>query len=310
MKEQFINEGYINLNKITKEKCVEALKKIKQNRNFNSDLFLSESDFKKQTVRWGTNPKPGRNLTESIELESIVDDIRNELAQILGDDFEILFPKVICGVPKNWLTKYVLDDIFMTPIPNLGVFIKPEYLQFKKSSLRNSIDQILIFMGGADSKNVTSKVIEALSENEFKSIHLDIIIGSNNSNKLEIEGIANERGNFTLYFDRPHLADLMNTADLSIGAAGNTAWERVCVGLPSFIITLADNQVPIANYLNKLGFVSYIGHHDLVTTKLIQNSIRGEIKDRQLRNNFIVNKTICDGMGVSRVAKRIFLLIQ
>jgi hypothetical protein len=127
MKEQFISEGYINLNKITKEKCVEALKKIKQNRNFNSDLFLSESDFKKQTVRWGTNPKPGRNLTESIELESIVDDIRNELAQILGDDFEILFPKVICGVPKNWLPKYVLDDIFMTPIPNLGVFIKPEY---------------------------------------------------------------------------------------------------------------------------------------------------------------------------------------
>jgi UDP-2,4-diacetamido-2,4,6-trideoxy-beta-L-altropyranose hydrolase len=190
------------------------------------------------------------------------------------------------------------------------VFIKPEYLQFKKSSLRNSIDQILIFMGGADSKNVSSKVIEALSENEFNSIHLDIVIGSNNSNKLEIEGIANERGNCTVYFDRSHLADLMNTADLSIGAAGNAAWERVCVGLPSFIITLADNQVPLANYLNKLGFVSYIGHHDLVTTKLIQNSIRVEIKDRQLRNNFNVNKTIFDGMGVSRVAKRIYLLIQ
>jgi UDP-2,4-diacetamido-2,4,6-trideoxy-beta-L-altropyranose hydrolase len=190
------------------------------------------------------------------------------------------------------------------------VFIKPEYIQNKKSSLKNSIDRILIFMGGADSKNVTSKLIVALSENEFNSIHLDIVIGTNNSNKLEIDHLANERGNFTLYFDRPHLADLMNTADLSIGAGGNTAWERVCVGLPSFIITLADNQVPLANYLNNLGFVSYIGNYDIITNILIQNSIRKEIKDGQLRKNFNANKNICDGMGVSRVAKRISLLTQ
>jgi UDP-2,4-diacetamido-2,4,6-trideoxy-beta-L-altropyranose hydrolase len=188
------------------------------------------------------------------------------------------------------------------------VFIKPEYLQFKKSHIKDSIDRILIFMGGADSKNVTSKLIEALSENEFNSIHLDIVIGSNNSNKLEIEHKANKRGNFTIYFDRPHLADLMNTADLSIGAGGNTAWERVCIGLPSFIITLADNQVALANYLNNLGFVSYIGNYDIITNILIQNSIRKEIKDGQLRKNFIANKNICDGMGVSRVAKRIALL--
>jgi spore coat polysaccharide biosynthesis predicted glycosyltransferase SpsG len=165
-------------------------------------------------------------------------------------------------------------------------------------------------MGGADSKNVSPILIDALSENEFTSIHLDIVIGTNNSNKLEIEHKANKRGNFTLYFDRPHLADLMNKADLSIGAAGNTSWERICIGLPSFIITLAENQVPLANYLNNLGLVSYIGHHDIVTIKLIQNTIREEILEGKLRRNFISKNTVCDGMGISRISKKISFLIQ
>jgi hypothetical protein len=127
MKDQFINDGYLRLKNIDSQRCIDALKKIKGSRVFGSDLFLSEGDFKKQTVRWGTNPKPGRNLTESIDIDSAINDIKDELVQILGGDFEILFPKVICGVPEKWIPKYVLDDIFRTPIPNLGAFIKPEY---------------------------------------------------------------------------------------------------------------------------------------------------------------------------------------
>ena len=127
MKDFLIENGYFKLNNIPKNLCSDALKIIKDSRIFGPNLFLSEDDFKKQTVRWGTNPKPGRNLTENLNIKSMIDIVVNELAEVLGDNFEIMFPKVICGVPESWLPQYVKDDIFMNPIPNLGAFIKPEY---------------------------------------------------------------------------------------------------------------------------------------------------------------------------------------
>ena len=42
------------------------------------------------------------------------------------------------------------------------------------------------------------------------------------------------------------MAELISKCDLAIGAAGTTAWERCCLGLPSIIITIADNQTAVA----------------------------------------------------------------
>lgn len=127
MKEFFIENGYLQLNNIPNKLCFDALKIIKDSRVFGPNLFLNEEDFKKQSVRWGTNPKPGRNLTEKIDINSIINEIKNEINEILGNDFEVMFPKVICGVSEDWLPEYVKKETYMTPIPNLGAFIKEEY---------------------------------------------------------------------------------------------------------------------------------------------------------------------------------------
>jgi len=38
------------------------------------------------------------------------------------------------------------------------------------------------------------------------------------------------------------MAELMRDADLAIGAAGTTSWERCCLGLPTIALVLAENQ--------------------------------------------------------------------
>ena len=45
----------------------------------------------------------------------------------------------------------------------------------------------------------------------------------------------------------------MTDSDLAIGAAGSTSWERCCLGLPSMIGALADNQIFIADALQTAG---------------------------------------------------------
>ena len=40
----------------------------------------------------------------------------------------------------------------------------------------------------------------------------------------------------------PNLAKLMVNSDIAIGAGGVTTLERMCVGLPSIVISIAENQ--------------------------------------------------------------------
>jgi UDP-2,4-diacetamido-2,4,6-trideoxy-beta-L-altropyranose hydrolase len=50
-----------------------------------------------------------------------------------------------------------------------------------------------------------------------------------------------------------NMAQLMADSDLAIGAAGATSWERCCLGLPSIMLVVADNQLEVAKGLEEAG---------------------------------------------------------
>ena len=56
-----------------------------------------------------------------------------------------------------------------------------------------------------------------------------------------------------LHVDADNVPALMAQADLAIGAAGATAWERCCLGLPSLVVIAADNQRHVAAGLKAAG---------------------------------------------------------
>ena len=53
------------------------------------------------------------------------------------------------------------------------------------------------------------------------------------------------------HFNVNNMAELMSSADIGIGASGTSTWERCCLGLPSLVMILADNQKEIAEELAK-----------------------------------------------------------
>ncbi|MBP0556392.1 hypothetical protein J8J23_21505, partial [Mycobacterium tuberculosis] len=55
-----------------------------------------------------------------------------------------------------------------------------------------------------------------------------------------------------------NMAQLMANADLAIGAAGSTTWERWCVGLPVVRTVLADNQQVMAKALADKNLVKVV----------------------------------------------------
>jgi UDP-2,4-diacetamido-2,4,6-trideoxy-beta-L-altropyranose hydrolase len=96
------------------------------------------------------------------------------------------------------------------------------------------------------------------------------------------------------------MAERMCLADLSIGAAGSTSWERCCLGLPAVLVILAENQRLIGEALEQGGSVllleeSYITKQlDKITSRLLDS----DTGLRQLSSNAA---NICDGGGCVRI---------
>jgi RimJ/RimL family protein N-acetyltransferase len=93
----------------------------------------------------------------------------------------------------------------------------------------------------------------------------------------------------------------MAQADLAIGAGGATSWERACLGLPSLIITMAENQRPVAEGLDRKGIAKWLGDQGQVTGELLERTLR-ELLNHSLDKSW---SALCfdtvDGKGTERV---------
>ena len=181
--------------------------------------------------------------------------------------------------------------------------LRPEYHHFRKFQERRSAaaKRVLVYFGGSDSTNVSSKTMEALSSQSHKHLFVDLVVGNNYSHRAALEQQAANRGLTFIHQSRSHLADLMADADLAIGAGGATTWERFCLGLPSLVVTCAENQVPLARILHNKGLIRLIGESSTITVPDIQYAIRVEIEAPSLISNSDAAMQMCDGAGVSRV---------
>ncbi|MBL6431055.1 MAG: hypothetical protein HPM95_06840 [Alphaproteobacteria bacterium] len=56
-----------------------------------------------------------------------------------------------------------------------------------------------------------------------------------------------------IHRDIRDMAGFLSRMDLAVGAAGSSAWERCCLGLPSVMLVIADNQQAIAHALSEAG---------------------------------------------------------
>lgn len=144
--------------------------------------------------------------------------------------------------------------------------LRPEFFEARRHLRQRDglVRRILVFLGGGDSQNVTSKVIEAIVLTGHPEIALDVVIGSTNPHHEQIAELCSPRRNARLHIQVENMAALMASADLSIGAGGATTWERCFLGLPTLTVVFADNQEQTTIDLADTGAIRYIGWADNV----------------------------------------------
>ncbi len=164
------------------------------------------------------------------------------------------------------------------------------------------VNRVLIYFGGVDASNMTGQALTALSSPNLASLEVDVVIGVNHPVREAVWEQATARPRTRVFGPRPHLADVMATADLAIGAGGVTTWERMCLGLPSLVISHVDNQRRACEALAADGLIDYLGDYNSVSSQQIGDavsSLRGDttrLLDLSSRGQRLV-----DGRGAPRV---------
>jgi spore coat polysaccharide biosynthesis predicted glycosyltransferase SpsG len=111
-----------------------------------------------------------------------------------------------------------------------------------------------------------------------------------------------------LLVDVADMAGLLVEADLAIGAAGGSAWERCCLGLPSLLLVLADNQRPGTQALVATGAALSLGAPGDLPATLAPALANLADPDRLLAMSAAA-AAVTDGQGAARVADALCALL-
>lgn len=185
--------------------------------------------------------------------------------------------------------------------------LRPEFAALRPYSLARrqkqpAMRQLLITMGGVDQFNATGQVLQALQNCSLPpDCHITVVMGLNAPHLEALRNLAAQMPwQITVLVNINDMAQRMADSDLAIGAAGSTSWERCCLGLPTLMVVLADNQLGGALALAREQAARLIGTADDIAAQLprfIEALMQGEVRAQM---SAAANK-IADGCGLEKI---------
>lgn len=188
--------------------------------------------------------------------------------------------------------------------------LRPEFAHLRPTALARrrtgQCHHILVTMGGVDSGNTTAEVLAGLDASGLPDdAVVTVVLGAGAPWQDAVRTQAGQmRLNAQVLVDAGNMAELMCMADLAIGAAGSTSWERCCMGLPSILVVLADNQRRIAEALHRRGAALLAaGAH---RSSAIRHGLHAMLGPGALSGMSNCAAALVDGLGAPRVAQTLY----
>ncbi|MBO6577015.1 MAG: UDP-2,4-diacetamido-2,4,6-trideoxy-beta-L-altropyranose hydrolase [Rhodothermales bacterium] len=191
--------------------------------------------------------------------------------------------------------------------------LRPEFRRHRGNAneKRRGRSRLLVSFGGSDVENLTSRCLRILSKPMFSSLEIDVVVGQNNPHIPLVEELVIQSARLALFVQTPKMAELMARADFAIGAGGSTTWERLCVSLPSLVISVADNQVRFCQHLARDGYIKYLGASKSVQDSKIRAALADALSGPVLEAGAVrAGASLVDGQGTARVAREMLSFIQ
>lgn len=179
--------------------------------------------------------------------------------------------------------------------------VRPAFAALRQQALSRRADpprRALIAFGLTDVGGITARALDILLP-LAEGVALEVVTGSGAPSLPQLRKMA-ASGAVHLHVDLRDMAALSARADIAVGAGGGSIWERAVLGLPSIVLALAQNQVPMTRALDEAGALMESDPDGLADVW------RRLLSDADLRHSLSVNSAaLCDGLGAQRAAQAI-----
>lgn len=207
---------------------------------------------------------------------------------------------------------YASCDMYLNHKPTQTLLLGTTYALIRREFLHKGravrqepeiAKKILVTLGGSDPENATQKVIEAIRDITGPEGSTAVIItGYNNPHFDALVAATGNSLGIQLIRPTDDMSGLMAWSDMAVIAAGSTAWEMAFMGVPFLTLVIAENQMPVAEGLEKLGAAVNMGWSRLITPESLGSTIRTVMQSRDLRQALSDRvRMLVDGEGAARV---------
>ena len=173
----------------------------------------------------------------------------------------------------------------------------PEYLKRQQ--------RIVCSFGGSELKELFLKTAAALKNFNYPGWSCELIAGRSLGKDTDILAIPTGPG-FNIIPEVADLAQHFNTSQIALGAGGTMNWERLSAGIPSLVLTVADNQQEINSELSAAGLINYLGKTQDFEFSRLPQILTDFINDQELRLKLHRSgQALVDARGAGRICSHI-----
>lgn len=233
----------------------------------------------------------------------VIDDLADRLHQC-----DLLLDQNLGRQPQNY-ANLVPAQCKLLIGPQYAL-LRPEFAALRAYSLQRrqqpALKNILVTMGGVDLPNATGQVLQALKGCALpQDCRITVVMGLQAPWLEQVRTQAQDMPWPTeVMVNISDMAQRMADSDLAIGAAGSTSWERCCLGLPTLMVVLADNQQTGAKALEAAQAVYLIGIVRDIAEQL-PLAITSLNQVNQLMQLITFTSSITAGLGVEKVVQEL-----
>jgi UDP-2,4-diacetamido-2,4,6-trideoxy-beta-L-altropyranose hydrolase len=181
--------------------------------------------------------------------------------------------------------------------------LRPEFKSLRAAMRTRSgaVDRVLISFGAIDADNYSEiawRAVRAVAQ----AAEIDIVLGGSAPHLTRITEAISSDTRTHLHIDTPAMSKLMSVANLAVGAGGTMTWERTCLGLPTIVTAVADNQRDNVRALAEAGAALPVPLGDRYAERLMDavSSLKGD--PCRLVSMSRAAAELVDGKGAERLA--------
>jgi spore coat polysaccharide biosynthesis predicted glycosyltransferase SpsG len=161
--------------------------------------------------------------------------------------------------------------------------------------------RLLVTLGASDPAGATERVLAALAAADVDAC-IDVVLGRYFPRIQAVRALCASL-DARVHVDVADMARLMRGARAAIAAAGVTALELCCLGVPSLLLVTADNQLQNARGLEALGAARACAPGLWTDTGTLAEHIRRLWRDESGRRCMARRaREACDAHGAARAA--------